>query len=496
MAAGMLALLTTGCHALRDEGWREVKSQHFVLSTDAPSGRARARLETLEAQYAALQGAWFTYSKRLNTTMRVVQLDGESDLEVLGHARFAGVVSTPRMFGEPPTVVLASGAFEFEGRRLATHELSHRFAAFYYPTIPFWLNEGLAEYLETMQVRPGAAVFGEHTAVDDGVQVYALPSVARVPSLEELLAMDEQGFYLQHDSSRSAKKQLYANYTGAWALVHALFDENPRGFADYLDALYQGRIGEREAWSELTLTTNLRNVAQRQQTLLLDTGGVGIMTQRYQPPPGPRVEERNLSRSEVNARLSWVHSDDTKRDRRQLFDLANRAVALNGSSPEALRARARADLLVGDGPGAYQDLQAALRHSGYQPAHAMALVEFFMAQSQLDSASRATLERLLELLIDHGQSAPELEIAARYLARQGQYRAARTVIHRATLRDPSCYRCLRTFASISAALGLPRQAVLLQSTAINLTPDADRDAELFTELLHYRKLAAAEGETR
>ncbi|TGD72559.1 DUF1570 domain-containing protein [Mangrovimicrobium sediminis] len=103
-----------------------------------------------------------------------------------------------------------------EAMRTAYHEISHLVSANLLGPTPPWLNEGLAEYFETMRVRGEGARF-----VLDRAHLQLLRRNG-VPALDDLLTKDRQAWHTQ----RRAR-----NYAAAWSLVHFLMQDNAGRYA-------------------------------------------------------------------------------------------------------------------------------------------------------------------------------------------------------------------------------------------------------------------------
>ncbi len=103
-----------------------------------------------------------------------------------------------------------------EALRTAFHETSHLVTANLLGPTPPWLNEGLAEYFETMRVRGQAARFHLNRA--------HLQLLRRngVPALDALLSKDRESWHTR----RRAR-----NYAAAWSLVHFLMQDNAGRYA-------------------------------------------------------------------------------------------------------------------------------------------------------------------------------------------------------------------------------------------------------------------------
>src|SRR5262249_41886355 len=121
-------------------------------------------------------------------------------------------------------------------RGVLPHELMHALVEHALPRAPDWLHEGLASYLETIDLKDGQAYVG--AAPDRGI-LGLLVTAADVPSARSLLAADFLEFH-----GLTGKKSFFwgaapadnAHYLGAWALA-AILLEDPRHRATFDRAL-------------------------------------------------------------------------------------------------------------------------------------------------------------------------------------------------------------------------------------------------------------------
>jgi hypothetical protein len=172
--------------------------------------------------------------------------------------------------------MLLETTFNDEARRVFLHEMTHVLVQRSFPRVPLWLNEGLAEYFETMRIESGRVVLGTPVT---GFEM----SANQMPTLAALLRADGAVFYAgRAEHSVEGMYQQTAYYVAAWYLVHMLMhdkgDYRPR-FHDFLDALKQG-VPASEAWARTFDEATSRRLAHDYQEYLrtdsLDAGFVSI----------------------------------------------------------------------------------------------------------------------------------------------------------------------------------------------------------------------------
>jgi hypothetical protein len=162
-----------------------VSSEHFVLYTESWFLTYRYVLDRLEDSHDAIARLFFSGAEA--DRVEVLLLSG-GDYEALLNNTRDGVFVTPSPAAGGLVIMRAVGLRQ----RLdatAVHELVHRLIAAKHPSMPPWLNEGIATYLQTLKVD------------DDELEVGRLltPRASRTGSrpvmpLHQLVATEQQRF--------------------------------------------------------------------------------------------------------------------------------------------------------------------------------------------------------------------------------------------------------------------------------------------------------------
>jgi hypothetical protein len=151
--AALPALVSLACTQPRPwdqphAGWQAVSSQHFVLYTESWFLTYRYVLDRLEDSHDAIARLFFSGAEA--DRVEVLLLSG-GDYEALLNNTRDGVFVTPSPAAGGLVIMRAVGLRQ----RLdatAVHELVHRLIAAKHPSMPPWLNEGIATYLQTLKV--------------------------------------------------------------------------------------------------------------------------------------------------------------------------------------------------------------------------------------------------------------------------------------------------------------------------------------------------------
>lgn len=287
---GVAASLLAGCGSASfpsgrpsPERWIEIVTPHFVITTDLIEPRALSMARTLEDSRAALLASAWSGATPPPGRTRVMAFARQRDLSRYAGRNNQGVVFTRPGFER--LLAFSAGA-SGDVPTIAVHELVHDLSRWFLPLQPLWLAEGLAVYLEGIELdrARGRVVVG-------GVSRHSLDwlkNARYIPSTSQLFALRD---------SRSLDARDASFYLGSWLLVHYLLDERPQAFGRYQRAL--GRLMPwRTAWEQSFpgLTTA---ALDRELTAYLKAGRFVTSMSRFTPPVfAPEV--RALSAAEVH----------------------------------------------------------------------------------------------------------------------------------------------------------------------------------------------------
>ena len=202
------------------------------------------------------QQSWLTGKLRLSATdvpIHVYLFEDEAAYTEHVGTRFPGFAKRRAIFvnnGEQLAVYAYRGEHVADDLR---HEVSHGYLHAAIPNLPFWLDEGLAEYFEVGQAKDG---FNQH----------------HVRLLRQLRITDDWQPDLQLlEQLRVPEDMTQAQYAEAWAWVHFLLESEhdlAKVLIDYLAELRQGgagamlstQVNKRLARPELALQEHLENL--------------------------------------------------------------------------------------------------------------------------------------------------------------------------------------------------------------------------------------------
>jgi Protein of unknown function (DUF1570) len=216
--AALAVLACCGAFGAGDpnQGWIEVRSAHFVVSTNAGEKEARRIADQFE-QIRALFHAAFA-NLRVDPAQPVLILAAKNentmkmllpeDWEVKGHVHPAGLYQQ----GEDKHYVIlqldSTGANPFHA---LYHEYTHALMHLNFTGLPLWLDEGIAEFYGNSQLGEKESRIG----TIDRTHLYILSQNKLLP-IETLLNVERESPYYNEANRASVF------YAESWTLMHYL----------------------------------------------------------------------------------------------------------------------------------------------------------------------------------------------------------------------------------------------------------------------------------
>ena len=435
-----LMLLVLGCaHAARSnnpENWLELRSEHFILRTDLPEEDARKSVSDMEFARVALMGAGWHSNHESKVRTVVVEVASRAEMEEFARKGYEGF-ATSDAFGQPMIVISAEQ--DVLQQELFKHELTHIINAGFLVSKPRWVNEGIACYLETLEIKrfPNEAIMGRPS--DERLEYLQQKPVGRWFSIIDTGS----------EAMRQSAEEGYAFETGAWALVHYFVDNKAGAFESYLNQLAHGA----DAWKafniafpglrEEQLGASMRDYLKAGK-LRLDTLPITFTR--------PEILLQHLEPAEVfSLRADLMRLSPGYSPRKELVDIElRRALAFDPGNPYALM------LQEGSDPKA-----AIAAHPDDWRAWLLA--------SDRNNDDRESIDRAAKLAPEDAGVLARLTIAE---LRAGEY--ARALAHAALAAELSPGRSgvLDSLAQAYAANGRCDDAQITEQRAIDAIPDA------------------------
>ncbi len=237
-AAGLalLAAAAAACVSHADpagRSWRELRTDRVVLVTDLDADDARERAAEFERRASALSDLYAIVAPQRRATIRpirVVHLASCDELRRRYGEEVGGFVTPSNDFGGERIVVTCESG-EALRTEVVIHELTHDLNNRYFAQLPAWLEEGLATYYQTLQLRDGKAVVGHMPVMDARFR----RDVSWLPKMQKLMEMS---------AGELVGLGTRNGYFAAWKLTHLLANgsvEYNRRFRGMLAAYASGQ---------------------------------------------------------------------------------------------------------------------------------------------------------------------------------------------------------------------------------------------------------------
>jgi tetratricopeptide (TPR) repeat protein len=219
VAALVAAVAAVGGAA--DRPWTLIRTANLTLvGQESPKTLQRIAVE-LE-QFRAVVGGLVRNAQRPPALpTHVYVFDSRKELQPFQPVRAGRVASLGGYFhhdGEVNDIALALEGYE-ESAPVVFHEYTHLLVLDAAPSIPVWLNEGLAEYYSTYALEADAA----RAHIGRPVAHHVALLRERFMPLAQLVAVDTESALYNEGERRSIF------YAEAWALTHYLMIEMPNG---------------------------------------------------------------------------------------------------------------------------------------------------------------------------------------------------------------------------------------------------------------------------
>jgi len=288
-------LSTVPLPGAKHETWIEVRSPNFIVASNAGEQQAHKAAVRLEQMRAVLRQSLQVAKEHGNVMVTVLAVKDEASMKALlseywsqNHVHPAGIFIYQMNQYFAAIQLDAPGLDPYH---TIYHEYFHSLTMPYYPNLPLWISEGLAEFYGNSQISDSAVMVGRADA-----DLIAQLTQGNLIPLDVLFKVDYRSPYYNEQN----KTSLF--YAESWALTHYLMLGDKRAHKPmldaYLDALMHGATQEQAATQCFGDLHNLQRTLQAyigQKTFYVFTSGP--------PPEVPAVElqARELSDAEVDA---------------------------------------------------------------------------------------------------------------------------------------------------------------------------------------------------
>jgi len=211
-----LFLTTTLLGFARDkqENWIQITSPHFVVAADGNDKQARHVADQFERMRSVFHAAFPKMNLDSGGPIIVIAVKGEKDFRTLEPEQYLskGSLKLGGLFlrtADRNYVLMRLDAEGDHPYSVIYHEYTHFLISKSSPSMPLWLNEGLAEFYQNTEIHEKEAWLGEPSTED----LLWLRQNRLLPP-ETLFAVDEKSPYYHEEKKGSIF------YAESWALTH------------------------------------------------------------------------------------------------------------------------------------------------------------------------------------------------------------------------------------------------------------------------------------
>jgi tetratricopeptide (TPR) repeat protein len=287
--------LTTSLVAAKHETWFEARSPNFIVVCNAGEKQARKTAIRFEQIRAVFRRELELASKHQSPVISILAVKDEDSMKALlpeywvkGHAHPAGI------FLDNMSQYFAAIQLDAPGSNpynTIYHEYFHSLTAPYYPNLPVWVSEGLAEFYGSTQIGDSEVGMGR----PDPDLIAELKQGGLMP-LDVLFKVDHNSPYYNEQNKISVF------YAESWALTHYLMvgdkSAHRASLQAYVNAMTKGATEEQAA------AQAFGDLKRLQAALFLYIGNSAFYYIKAPPPPevaAADLQVHELSEAEVDA---------------------------------------------------------------------------------------------------------------------------------------------------------------------------------------------------
>lgn len=465
-------------------GWRELRTERFDLVTNLDVKDATRALEQLTSTYDLVRDIAFTDAPEMATPMFVVVFRTRAEYEAYGMRGSDAMVNRALPF-EPehgPAIVF-HGDLDATKRATVAHEISHVLTHLKYRSVPTWLNEGLAEYVSTLEAVGDSAYLGRTPNFTRGwTSLYVPPFEAiRTFKAGEFYAKEEGG-ELRRDESMA----LSSHYIGAWCGVHMMMNGSPE-LRKRFDA-YLAQLTTREsehAWEQNFGDISIDELQKEFATHLARSFGVVWKT----PYAAQKRVLSPITRDVPPSEVLLVEGELLSTHQNPAADYFREAARL---APTLAAPHITLGLSATTTAAKVAELEIAQK---LEPTNASAIIllaqALATARRELPDEARAPMsdreKALWDVAVREANKPWELNALAWRKLNEGSLGAAFALAKKAIASDPLCFECRDTLAVIHSERGQVDLAYETELQALQLLPEGFSGEQLESRLQSFDK---------
>ena len=292
---GFAILFSTPLPGAKHETWFGARSPNFIVVCNAGEKQARRTAIRFEQIRAVFRRELELASKHESPVITILAVKDEDSVKALlpeywakGHAHPAGMFLSNMNQYFAVVQLDAPGSNPYN---TIYHEYFHSLTAPYYPNLPVWVSEGLAEFYGNTEISDSEVGMGRA----DPDLIAELKQGSLMP-LDVLFKVDYSSPYYNEQNKISVF------YAESWALTHYLMAGDKAShrpmLQTYLKALSQGMTQEQAA------AQAFGDLRKLQSALFTYIGNASFYYMKTPPPPeiaSGDLQTRQLSDAEVDA---------------------------------------------------------------------------------------------------------------------------------------------------------------------------------------------------
>ena len=236
----LLPLFIAAISSARDkpQNWIEVQSPHFLIITNGNEKQGRHVADQFERMRAVFQKAFPDLKVDPAAPIIAIVLKDEKDFRALEPEEYLGKgkLQLAGLFlraADKNYILLRLDAEGEHPYETVYHEYTHLLSSKTEAWLPLWLNEGLAQFYQTAEIRDKEALLGQ----PDTGNIILLRQNRLLP-LPVLLAVDHNSPYYHEENKGSIF------YAESWALTHYFeitdAQQHTHRLIDYVDLVSKG----------------------------------------------------------------------------------------------------------------------------------------------------------------------------------------------------------------------------------------------------------------
>jgi len=464
VAVVLCLLLVFPLAAAKHDTWVEVRSPNFIIVSDAGEKQARKTAVQFEQIRDVFRRSLAVAGAHPSPLITILAVKDEDSMHALlpdywskGHVHPSGIFFSwmGQFYGAARLDAQQQNPYE-----TMYHEYYHSLTLPYFPNLPLWVSEGLADFFGNTEISSDHARMG-------------LPDEALVYELHHGFMPLDALFKVDHNSPfYNETSQTGIFYAESWALIHYLMvadhGSHKQTLMNYIDALNGGATQDEAA------SKAFGNLKQLEANLKHYTDGSTFAYLKAPPPsaiPDSDLHVHELSDAEVDAVKGGFFA--TRSRTQEARPLLEEALRLDPKLAAAYQNLAMVELLEGNRQKA---LESASRAIELDPANSLTrYLRGYLAFNEGHSVRDPQIETdLRQAIASNPDFLPPCALLAVYLAEKNEdLPEALTFAEKAVLAEPGNSSFVLSLAQVLAPMRRYDEAQKTAVRARALATDAE-----------------------